>query len=89
MCGIWALFGYDAADVQKYASAFKIGHRGADCYHLQNIERVRNCAMAFHRLCVVDNVRGMQVSVTKIEKTLTTAKLAHAPVVDFLLRKVV
>ena len=62
MCGIWALFGYDTSNVQRYASAFEIAHRGPDCYHLQNITRVPSCSMAFFRLCVVDNVRGMQVS---------------------------
>ncbi|CAK8683317.1 unnamed protein product [Clavelina lepadiformis] len=60
MCGIWALFGCDSTDIKHYASAFAISHRGPDCYQLQNVSQLRNCTLAFHRLCVVDTVRGTQ-----------------------------
>ena len=66
MCGIWAIFGCEAgSDIKHYASAFKISHRGPDCFQIQNASQLRNCTMAFHRLCVVDSVRGMQVRFEK------------------------
>ena len=67
MCGIWALFGYDLSRngtdqrMKALESAFKVACRGPDCFQIQNISAVRNCYLTFHRLCLVDPVRGMQV----------------------------
>ena len=67
MCGIWALFGYDLTKNQvrrskAFESAFKVACRGPDCFQMQSISAVRNSYLAFHRLCVVDETRGMQVT---------------------------
>lgn len=60
MCGIWALFGYDSHDVKLFKSAMKITCRGPDNFHFQNINLLPNCMLGFHRLCIVDNIAGMQ-----------------------------
>ena len=62
MCGIWGLFGFPSHDHSNHGSAFEISGRGPDCFIVQNIKDLPLCTIAFHRLAVVDSVRGFQVS---------------------------
>lgn len=55
MCGIWALFGFDAnSTTSMYEHFFKICHRGPDAYRFEFDNRIKNGYLAFHRLAVVD-----------------------------------
>uniref|UniRef100_F6VL61 Asparagine synthetase [glutamine-hydrolyzing] n=1 Tax=Ciona intestinalis TaxID=7719 RepID=F6VL61_CIOIN len=60
MCGIWALFGYDANDVRQFTCAQTIAHRGPDNFRFENVSGLRSAKLAFHRLEVVGDVGGMQ-----------------------------
>ncbi|CAH1239047.1 ASNS [Branchiostoma lanceolatum] len=60
MCGIWAIFGSDEDVSKQCASALRIGHRGPDCFRLENINHFKNCCFGFHRLAIVGDTYGMQ-----------------------------
>ncbi|XP_035689346.1 asparagine synthetase [glutamine-hydrolyzing]-like [Branchiostoma floridae] len=60
MCGIWAIFGSDDDVSKQCASALRIGHRGPDCFRLENINHFKNCCFGFHRLAIVGDTYGMQ-----------------------------
>ncbi|GAU93802.1 hypothetical protein RvY_05686-2 [Ramazzottius varieornatus] len=61
MCGIWALFGSPSADVFKYLDAcLRIKHRGPDAFRIEGDHHLPHSCLAFHRLCVVDDLHGMQ-----------------------------
>ncbi|XP_067649534.1 asparagine synthetase [glutamine-hydrolyzing]-like [Haliotis asinina] len=60
MCGIWAVFG-SAVDVSLQCKVFhKVVHRGPDAFRFEKINHFQNCCLGFHRLAIVDGVRGMQ-----------------------------
>lgn len=60
MCGIWAVFGSDE-DVSKQCDAcHRIGHRGPDAFRIENINHFKNSCLGFHRLAIVDDMKGMQ-----------------------------
>lgn len=60
MCGIWAVFGSeDDVSVQCHA-VHTISHRGPDAFRIENINHFQNCCLGFHRLAIVDDIRGMQ-----------------------------
>ncbi|XP_046558716.1 asparagine synthetase [glutamine-hydrolyzing]-like [Haliotis rubra] len=60
MCGIWAVFGSDV-DVSVQCKVFhKVAHRGPDCFRIEKINHFQNCCLGFHRLAILDDVRGMQ-----------------------------
>ncbi|XP_067649280.1 asparagine synthetase [glutamine-hydrolyzing]-like [Haliotis asinina] len=60
MCGIWAVFGSEE-DVSMQCKMFhKVAHRGPDAFRIENINHFPNCCLGFHRLAIVDDVRGMQ-----------------------------
>ncbi|XP_067649398.1 asparagine synthetase [glutamine-hydrolyzing]-like [Haliotis asinina] len=60
MCGIWAVFG-SAVDVSVQCKVFhKVAHRGPDAFRFEMINHFQNCCLGFHRLAIVDDVRGMQ-----------------------------
>ncbi|KAI8498197.1 hypothetical protein Bbelb_241410 [Branchiostoma belcheri] len=60
MCGIWAIFGSDEDVSKQCVSALRIGHRGPDCFRLENINHFKNCCFGFHRLAIVGDMYGMQ-----------------------------
>ncbi|XP_019644205.1 PREDICTED: asparagine synthetase [glutamine-hydrolyzing]-like [Branchiostoma belcheri] len=60
MCGIWAIFGSDEDVSKQCVSALRIGHRGPDCFRLENINHFKNCCFGFHRLAIVGDTYGMQ-----------------------------
>ncbi|XP_078703675.1 asparagine synthetase [glutamine-hydrolyzing]-like isoform X2 [Branchiostoma floridae x Branchiostoma belcheri] len=60
MCGIWAIFGSDEDVSKQCISALRIGHRGPDCFRLENINHFKNCCFGFHRLAIVGDMFGMQ-----------------------------
>ena len=60
MCGIWALFGYDH-NVSSYLHlALQIAHRGPDFFRIETIPNFSHTFLAFHRLSIMDNLRGQQ-----------------------------
>ncbi|XP_071101856.1 asparagine synthetase [glutamine-hydrolyzing]-like [Haliotis cracherodii] len=60
MCGIWAVFGSDVHVSVQCKAAHKVAHRGPDAFRIENINHLQNCCLGFHRLAIVDDVRGMQ-----------------------------
>ncbi|XP_046331350.1 asparagine synthetase [glutamine-hydrolyzing]-like [Haliotis rufescens] len=60
MCGIWAVFGSDEDVSVQCNAVHKITHRGPDAFRIENINHFQNCCLGFHRLAIVDDVRGMQ-----------------------------
>ncbi|XP_046560130.1 LOW QUALITY PROTEIN: asparagine synthetase [glutamine-hydrolyzing]-like [Haliotis rubra] len=60
MCGIWAVFGSDECFRVQCNAVHKITHRGPDAFRIENINHFQNCCLGFHRLAIVDDVRGMQ-----------------------------
>jgi len=60
MCGIWAVFGSDDNVAAQCSAAHTIGHRGPDSFRIENVNHLQNCCLGFHRLAIVDDVRGMQ-----------------------------
>ena len=60
MCGIWAVFGSDDDVSVQCSAVHTITHRGPDAFRIENINHLRNCCLGFHRLAIVDDVRGMQ-----------------------------
>ncbi|BFZ02043.1 hypothetical protein BsWGS_05082 [Bradybaena similaris] len=60
MCGIWAVFGSDDNVSVQCNAAHKIGHRGPDAFRIENINHLQNSCLGFHRLSIVDDIRGMQ-----------------------------
>ncbi|OQV13659.1 Asparagine synthetase (glutamine-hydrolyzing) [Hypsibius exemplaris] len=61
MCGIWALFGSPSADVFKYLDAcLRIKHRGPDAFRIEGDHHLPKSCLGFHRLCVIDDLHGMQ-----------------------------
>uniref|UniRef100_A0A0B6Z4D5 Asparagine synthetase [glutamine-hydrolyzing] n=2 Tax=Arion vulgaris TaxID=1028688 RepID=A0A0B6Z4D5_9EUPU len=60
MCGIWAVFGSDDNVSVQCNAVHKIGHRGPDAFRIENINHLQNCCLGFHRLSIVDDIRGMQ-----------------------------
>ncbi|XP_048247811.1 asparagine synthetase [glutamine-hydrolyzing]-like [Haliotis rufescens] len=60
MCGIWAVFGSDVHVSVQCKAAHKVAHRGPDAFRVENINHLQNCCLGFHRLAIVDDVRGMQ-----------------------------
>ncbi|KAK7465240.1 hypothetical protein BaRGS_00037577 [Batillaria attramentaria] len=60
MCGIWAVFGSDEDVSVQCHAVHTIGHRGPDAFRIENINHFRNCCLGFHRLAIVDDIRGMQ-----------------------------
>ncbi|XP_046558710.1 asparagine synthetase [glutamine-hydrolyzing]-like [Haliotis rubra] len=60
MCGIWAVFGSDE-DVSVQCKVFrKVAHRGPDAFRIEKINHFQNCCLGFHRLAILDDVRGVQ-----------------------------
>uniref|UniRef100_A0A646QFX2 Asparagine synthetase [glutamine-hydrolyzing] n=1 Tax=Hemiscolopendra marginata TaxID=943146 RepID=A0A646QFX2_9MYRI len=60
MCGIWAVFGYDTTDLQKFLIAnSKLSHRGPDTWRIENNCYLKNVCLGFHRL-VINGLCGMQ-----------------------------
>ncbi|XP_071451665.1 asparagine synthetase [glutamine-hydrolyzing] [Hetaerina americana] len=59
MCGIWALFGYDA-DVPRRGAFGKIKHRGPDAWRMESEHMFHKSCLGFHRLIIVDTTYGMQ-----------------------------
>ncbi|GFR66567.1 asparagine synthetase [glutamine-hydrolyzing] [Elysia marginata] len=60
MCGIWAVFGSDENVSAQCNAVHKITHRGPDAFRIENIHHFQNCCLGFHRLSIVDDLRGMQ-----------------------------
>lgn len=60
MCGIWAVFGSDENVSVQCNAVHKISHRGPDAFRIENINHLQNCCLGFHRLAIVDDIRGMQ-----------------------------
>ncbi|XP_055871079.1 asparagine synthetase [glutamine-hydrolyzing]-like [Biomphalaria glabrata] len=60
MCGIWAVFGSDDNVSVQCNAVHKIAHRGPDAFRIENINHLQNCCLGFHRLAIVDDIRGMQ-----------------------------
>ncbi|XP_041367373.1 asparagine synthetase [glutamine-hydrolyzing]-like [Gigantopelta aegis] len=60
MCGIWAVFGSDDDVSVQCSAVHTITHRGPDAFRIENINHFRNCCLGFHRLAIVDDIRGMQ-----------------------------
>lgn len=60
MCGIWLIFGTDQCVSKQTKSCLEIQHRGPDCFRIESIPQLRSCAFGFHRLTLVDSIRGMQ-----------------------------
>ncbi|ESO96771.1 hypothetical protein LOTGIDRAFT_201958 [Lottia gigantea] len=60
MCGIWALFGSEDDVSSQCNAVHKITHRGPDAFRIENINHFRNCCLGFHRLAIVDDIKGMQ-----------------------------
>ncbi|XP_041367699.1 asparagine synthetase [glutamine-hydrolyzing]-like [Gigantopelta aegis] len=60
MCGIWAVFGSDDDVSVQCSAVHTITHRGPDTFRIENINHFRNCCLGFHRLAIVDDIRGMQ-----------------------------
>ncbi|GFN90716.1 asparagine synthetase [glutamine-hydrolyzing] [Plakobranchus ocellatus] len=60
MCGIWAVFGSDDNVSVQCNAVHKITHRGPDAFRIENIHHFPNCCLGFHRLSIVDDLRGMQ-----------------------------
>lgn len=60
MCGIWAVFGSDDDVSVQCNAVHHIAHRGPDAFRIENINHLRNCCLGFHRLAIVDDIRGMQ-----------------------------
>ncbi|KAH9488520.1 hypothetical protein Btru_062217, partial [Bulinus truncatus] len=60
MCGIWAVFGSDENVSVQCNAVHKIAHRGPDAFRIENINHLQNCCLGFHRLAIVDDIRGMQ-----------------------------
>ncbi|XP_067649261.1 asparagine synthetase [glutamine-hydrolyzing]-like [Haliotis asinina] len=60
MCGIWAVFGSDEDVSVQCNAVHKITHRGPDAFRIENINHFQNCCLGFHRLAIVDDVKGMQ-----------------------------
>lgn len=60
MCGIWGIFGSTEDVHEQVPAAFKIAHRGPDCFRFENVNHFQNCAFGFHRLAIVDDLNGMQ-----------------------------
>jgi asparagine synthase (glutamine-hydrolysing) len=60
MCGIWLIFGTDQCVSRQTKSCLEIEHRGPDCFRIESIPQLKNCAFGFHRLTLVDSLRGMQ-----------------------------
>ena len=60
MCGIWALFGSPSGDVFKYLDAcLRIKHRGPDAFRIEGDHHLPKSCLAFHRLCVMDDLHGV------------------------------
>lgn len=63
MCGIWGLFGSPHPDVFKYLDAcLRIKHRGPDAFRIEGDHHLPKSCLAFHRLCIMDDLHGMQVT---------------------------
>ncbi|KAK6165894.1 hypothetical protein SNE40_022711 [Patella caerulea] len=60
MCGIWAVFGSDEDVSVQCNAVHKITHRGPDAFRIENINHFTNCCLGFHRLAIVDDIKGMQ-----------------------------
>ncbi|XP_005106635.1 asparagine synthetase [glutamine-hydrolyzing] [Aplysia californica] len=60
MCGIWAVFGSDENVSVQCNAVHRITHRGPDAFRIENINHLQNACLGFHRLAIVDDVRGMQ-----------------------------
>lgn len=60
MCGIWGLFGYESNDVKLFKSVMTINRRGPDNFIFQNMSRLQNCMLGFHRIQINDHNGGMQ-----------------------------
>ncbi|XP_055333362.1 asparagine synthetase [glutamine-hydrolyzing]-like [Paramacrobiotus metropolitanus] len=61
MCGIWGLFGSPHPDVFKYLEAcLRIKHRGPDAFRIEGDHHLPHSCLAFHRLCIMDDLHGMQ-----------------------------
>ena len=60
MCGIWAVFGSDHDVAKECQSCNNIKHRGPDSFRIENVNNYSNCCFGFHRLAIVDGLRGMQ-----------------------------
>ncbi|XP_076461604.1 asparagine synthetase [glutamine-hydrolyzing]-like [Babylonia areolata] len=60
MCGIWAVFGSDDDVSVQCHAVHTISHRGPDAFRIENINHFQNCCLGFHRLAIVDDIRGMQ-----------------------------
>nr|XP_031848547.1 asparagine synthetase [glutamine-hydrolyzing] isoform X1 [Nomia melanderi]XP_031848557.1 asparagine synthetase [glutamine-hydrolyzing] isoform X1 [Nomia melanderi]XP_031848565.1 asparagine synthetase [glutamine-hydrolyzing] isoform X1 [Nomia melanderi]XP_031848574.1 asparagine synthetase [glutamine-hydrolyzing] isoform X1 [Nomia melanderi] len=60
MCGIWALFGLDIPLTCMCENFEKISHRGPEAFKLEYDHAVKNGYLGFHRLAIVDDLRGMQ-----------------------------
>ena len=60
MCGIWAIFGTEHSVANICQSSWKIQHRGPDAFRIENLQGLKNGAMGFHRLCIMDQANGMQ-----------------------------
>eukprot|EP00914_Ancora_sagittata_P032275 GHVO01065371.1.p1 GENE.GHVO01065371.1~~GHVO01065371.1.p1 ORF type:complete len:183 (+),score=5.87 GHVO01065371.1:148-696(+) len=60
MCGIWLIFGTDQCVSKQTKSCLEIQHRGPDCFRIESVPQLRSCAFGFHRLTLLDSLRGMQ-----------------------------
>ncbi|RUS90971.1 hypothetical protein EGW08_001275 [Elysia chlorotica] len=60
MCGIWAVFGSDENVSVQCNASHMITHRGPDAFRIENIHHFQNCCLGFHRLFILDDLRGMQ-----------------------------
>lgn len=60
MCGIWGIFGYTHTSSSELQHALKIAHRGPDFFRIETIQNYQNCYIAFHRLSIMDDLRGQQ-----------------------------
>ncbi|XKL67887.1 hypothetical protein PGB90_003378 [Kerria lacca] len=61
MCGIWAIFGVETTNYEKYERAFhQIRHRGPDALRFQYENEIEKAFFGFHRLSIVCTPFGIQ-----------------------------